>query len=148
MSSRQDDAGLQAGLQDILPPVPALHFRTTRDERANCNPILVAVHFYRFLQVEDFLFCPFTSTSSSHVGIQDTTPSITTLNFRSTRQRGNCNPIYPVLLVQLPIRNNCFSQIRIFFWCPLTSGARNPRMRLRIRQGICICIITFNGRRR
>jgi hypothetical protein len=54
------------------------------------------MRLYRILQLDVFVFCPFTRTSSRPVdaGIQEILPSIITLHFRSTRnQRGNCGPI-------------------------------------------------------
>jgi hypothetical protein len=49
------DAGIQG-----RPSVTTLSFRSTRNQRGNCGPILATVRLYRILQVEVFLFCPMT----------------------------------------------------------------------------------------
>jgi hypothetical protein len=84
-----------AGFQDILLSAITLTFRSTRNQRGNCNPILAPVHLHRILQLDVFVFCPCTRASSRpvHVGIHDILPSLITLTFRSTlNQRDRCTP--------------------------------------------------------
>jgi hypothetical protein len=151
-SSRQGDAGIQ----DLVPSLITLTFRSTRNQRGNCDPILVTVRLYRFLQLEVFVLCPFTRTSIRLVDavLQGTMPSLITLIFRSTwNERGNCNPVYLVLLAPLLIARirNCTSQVCIFFWCPATSGHSghsSPSGPSSIRHGRWIFIIIISDRRR
>jgi hypothetical protein len=106
------------GIEDIFPSVPTLLFCSTRNQRRNCTPVLATVRFDCLLQLDEFAFCPFARIPSRSVGIEAITPSTTTLSIRSTQnERGNCNPIYPLLLaVLLPacFRNRT-SQLCIFF---------------------------------
>jgi hypothetical protein len=66
----------------LLPSKTTLFFRSTRNERGNCDPILVAVLLYCTSQLDGFAFCPFTRTSIRrvNVGIQETVPSMRALN--------------------------------------------------------------------
>jgi hypothetical protein len=80
-----------AGIQGLAPSVMALSFRSTRNQRGNCSPILATVRLYCILQLVVFIFCPYPNTFSrqADVGIQGIMPSVTTLFFCSTRnQRG------------------------------------------------------------
>jgi hypothetical protein len=127
----------------MIPSHFALTFRSTRNELGNCNPILVTVHLYRFLQLKVFVFypCTLTSTRQGDAGIQDITPSLVNLTFRSiSNQRGNCNPIYHVFLAPpllLGFRNGT-SQLCIFFWCPASHGLISPSIRLCIRHELAL----------
>jgi hypothetical protein len=101
------------------PPVTALFLRSTRDKRGNYLPMLATVRSYRILQRLVFVCCPITRTCRRRVdfGDQCTMPSIiTTLNIRSTQNmRGNCNPIYPMLLLALLVLariRHCSSQTK------------------------------------
>jgi hypothetical protein len=79
-----------------MPSVITLAFRSTRDQRGNCDPILATMHLYCSLQLEVFVFCPFTRTPNRSVDarIQVITPYLLALNFRSTwNHRGNCGPM-------------------------------------------------------
>jgi hypothetical protein len=49
------------GIQDIVPSVPALIFRSTRNQSGKCTPILVDVRLYRIFQHAAFVFFPFTA---------------------------------------------------------------------------------------
>jgi hypothetical protein len=73
-SSRPVDTAIQA----IMPPITTLLFRSARNQRGNCGPILAAMRLYRILQLDVFDCCPFTRTSSRRVdaGIQAILPSI------------------------------------------------------------------------
>jgi hypothetical protein len=77
---------VMVGIQ-TMPSTTALTIRSTRNQRGNCDPITATVRFYCILQLGDFGCCPFTRTSNrlGNVGIQDNTPSVTTLFSRSTR---------------------------------------------------------------
>jgi hypothetical protein len=81
-SSRQGDGGLQG----IVPSVAALTSRSTWNQSENCVPILVTVRLYRDLQLDVFVFRPFTRPSirSADAGIQGIMPSALTLTSRST----------------------------------------------------------------
>jgi hypothetical protein len=106
-----------AGIQDTMPSVTTLIFRSTWYQCGNCTPILVTVHLYRILQLAVFVFCSFTRTSRRPVDarIQALMPSAITLTFRSTRnQRGNCTPILAT------VRLYRILQLTVFFWCPFT----------------------------
>jgi hypothetical protein len=119
MFSRQADAGIL----DIMPSAITLFFRSTRDHRGNCGPILLAVRSYRIRQLDNFVFCPLTRTfiRSVDAGIQDIAPSVTTQYFRSTRdQRGN----YGQTLAT--VRLYCILQLAVFVCCPWT----HPSIRL------------------
>jgi hypothetical protein len=110
------------GSQDTLTPpsVPPLFFRSIRDQRGNCTPILATLRLYCIFQLAVFVFYTFTRTSirSADVGIKDIMPSVTTLTSHLTRnQRGNCIPICLVLLTVLLLAGirNCTTQLCIFF---------------------------------
>jgi hypothetical protein len=99
-------------------------FRSTWNQRGNCNPILATVRLYRILQLDAFVFCPFTRTSIRPVdtGIQYITPSRlpTTLGFRSTKnQPGDCIPILVVMLLYRRI-----VQLGVFVRSPVTGTPR------------------------
>jgi hypothetical protein len=109
---RQGDAGIQ-----ILPSATTLSFRSTRNQRSNCSPIIATVRMYCILQLAVFVFCPFTLVSIHPVnaGIQDIVPSIITLFFRSTwNHRCNYTPIIAT------VRWYCIFQLDIFAFCSFT----------------------------
>jgi hypothetical protein len=54
--TRASTRPVDAGIQDILPSVFTLTFRSTRNHRGNCSPILATVRFYRNLQLDVFIF--------------------------------------------------------------------------------------------
>jgi hypothetical protein len=64
---------VNAGIQDIVPSGRTLHFRSTRNQRGNCCPILATMRLYCTLQLAVFICCPLTRTSIRLVdaGIQD-----------------------------------------------------------------------------
>jgi hypothetical protein len=108
---------VDAGIQDIVPSVPAPLFRSTRNQHGNCTPILPTVRLYRILQLAVFVFCPFTRTFIREIdaGIQDIVPSSITLLFRSTgNQRGNCTPILAT------VRLYRILQLAVFVFCQFT----------------------------
>jgi hypothetical protein len=85
------------GSKVFMPSASTLHSRLTRNQRSNCGPLLATV-LYCILQLDIFVLFPFPRTSSHPVdtGIQGITPSIPTLNFRSTRnQRGKAQFLSP-----------------------------------------------------
>jgi hypothetical protein len=53
---------VDGGTQDMMPFVPALWSRSTWNQLGNCTPIFVTVRLYRILQLDVFVFCPFTHT--------------------------------------------------------------------------------------
>jgi hypothetical protein len=70
----------------VFPPpsIRTLFLRSTRNQRCNRGPMLVTVRLYRTLQLDVFVFSPFTSTSSrsANTRSQDIIPpSVTTLFF-------------------------------------------------------------------
>jgi hypothetical protein len=96
-----------AEIQDTIPSVITLSFRTTRNQGSNCVPILTTVRLYRILQLGVFVFTR-TSSRQGDAGIQDIMPSLITLSFRSTRNgRCNCNPTYLALLTE-----RCLTEVR------------------------------------
>jgi hypothetical protein len=67
-----------------------------RNHSGNCDPTFLTVRVYRTLQLDVFVFSPFTPTSTRPVNsrIKDIAPSVVTLDFRSTRdERSSCDPI-------------------------------------------------------
>jgi hypothetical protein len=91
-SSRQGDAGIQG----IIPSIPTLLCRSTRNQCGSFGPILAIVRLYCILQLAVFVFCPFTLASTRPVDavLQDAMPPATTLYFRPIwNQRDNCLPI-------------------------------------------------------
>jgi hypothetical protein len=54
---------VDAGIEDLTPSVVTLIFRSTRNQRGNCTPILVPVCLYRIPQLDSFKHCPLTCTS-------------------------------------------------------------------------------------
>jgi hypothetical protein len=106
-----------------MPEIPSIHtltFRSTRNQRGNCDPILATMHLYRTLQLAVFICCPSTCASIRLVdaGIQDTSPSFITLSFRSTRnQRGNGIPILAT------VRFYRILQLAVFVFCPCTRSS-------------------------
>jgi hypothetical protein len=97
--------------------VITLHFRSTWNQRRNCPQILATVRFYRILQLEKFVVCPFTlaSTRLADAGSQDTVPSVMTTFHRSTwNKRCNCGPILAT------VRLNCILQRAVFDCRPFT----------------------------
>jgi hypothetical protein len=94
------------------PSSPTLHSCSTQNQRGNCVPMLAAVRLYSTLQLDVFIFCPATRTSTRQ-GDTGTTVnaaitasamvvvaaavlaiiSSPTLIFRSTRnEHGYCAP--------------------------------------------------------
>jgi hypothetical protein len=108
------------GIQDIMPSVPTLLYRSTRNQRSNRTPILATVQLYSILQLDVFVLCPFTNSSIRPVDaeIQELKPSAMTLLYRSTRNEC-CNsiPIYLVLLAVFILGGgrNCVSQLSILY---------------------------------
>jgi hypothetical protein len=103
-----------------MPSAPTLNFRSTRNQRGNCTPILATVRLYCILQLPVFLFCPFTHTLIHSVdgGIQDTVPSTLTLVCRSTRnQHGNYTPCIAT------VRFYCIIQLVVFVFCPFSRSS-------------------------
>jgi hypothetical protein len=130
-----------ASSQGIAPSVTTLFFRSTWNQHGNFGPISSRVHLCGSLQLDVFVFSPFTRISSCapvDARIRQITPSLRALNSCSTwNERGNRNPIYFVLVVPpllLDFRNGT-SQLCIFFWCPATCRCR-PSIRLRINHEI------------
>jgi hypothetical protein len=151
---------VDCGDEVIIPSVPALSFRSTRNQSGSCTPLLATVRLYSIFQLLDFVCCLFTHLCRHPVDVASlyVIPSILTLFSRSTRnQSGDCSPISMlVLLAELLLGGSrtvtaLVSQLCIFFYCPeKTSCLSRPSIRSRIRQGtcICICIIIISGRRR
>jgi hypothetical protein len=86
---------VDVGMQDIMPSMTTLYFRSTRNQRGNYDPIFATVCLYRILQLDIFNCCPLTLAyiCQVDVGIQGIVPSALTLTSRSTRnQRSNCGP--------------------------------------------------------
>jgi hypothetical protein len=102
----------------FLPSIPTLFFRSTRNQRCNCGPILATVHLHRIHQLPVSVFCPFTPLSrrrSDDAGIQGILPSTPALFFRSIwKQRRNFLPILAT------VRFYCILQRGVFVWCPAT----------------------------
>jgi hypothetical protein len=71
-------------------------FRSTRNQRSDCTPILATVRLYRILELDVFVFCPLTRTCHRRVDARDQAVMLsgTTLTFQSTRNlRGDCGPV-------------------------------------------------------
>jgi hypothetical protein len=88
--------------QGTVPSIQTLLFRSTRNQRGNCSPILAIVLLYCILQLAVFFFCPSTHMCGHLValGVQGTVPSFITLLFCSTRkQLGNSSPIFAIVLL-------------------------------------------------
>jgi hypothetical protein len=110
---------VDVGIKDIMPSVMTPSFRSTRNQRRNCSPILVTVCLYCIFQLAVFVCCPFTRTPSDDTGIQDIVPSVPTLPFRSTgNQRCNCTPILAT------VRLYRIHQLAVFDCGPCTRASR------------------------
>jgi hypothetical protein len=59
------------GIQDITPSLITLTFRSTQNQRCNCDPILVTVRLHRILQLDVFVYCPSTRTCHRRVDVRD-----------------------------------------------------------------------------
>jgi hypothetical protein len=74
-------------VETFVPSIQTL-FRSTRDQRGNCIPLLATVLLHCILQLAVLVFLPFSRTFNE-AGIQENTLSVTTLICHSTRyQRG------------------------------------------------------------
>jgi hypothetical protein len=105
----------------FLPSIPTLFFRSTWNQRSNCDPILVAVHVYRILQLAVVDCCPLTNHTfirPTDAWIQGIPPSVVTLSVRSTwNQRGDCDPILATVRSYRILQLGVF----VFFPCSRTS---------------------------
>jgi hypothetical protein len=50
--------------QDIMPSAKTLFLRSIRNQRCNCTPTLATVRLYCIFQLDVYVFCPFTRTST------------------------------------------------------------------------------------
>jgi hypothetical protein len=116
----------------VQPRFKSMHFhllqhcfflRSTRDQRGNCDPVIVTARFHCILQLAVFVFCPFTRTSSAQgdAWIQGIMSSAPTLFFRSTwNEHGNCGPI----LVTVHLYR--ILQLAVFVFYPCTHKSIRP----------------------
>jgi hypothetical protein len=135
-----------AGLGEIMPSNHTLFCRSTRNQRANCNPIfpgVATVHLYRILQLNVFVLCPYARRYRGPVvaGFQGTLPSTRTLSFSSTRnQRGDCGPILAsVQLHRVP-------QLAVFIFCPWHTRTSSRQRVIGIQGNIMPFLLTLNSR--
>jgi hypothetical protein len=105
------------GAPVIVSSTRTLYFRSTRNQRGNCSPILAIVIRYCILQLAVFIWCPFTHTCVRLValGMQGIVPSTPTLFCRSTlSQLRNGSPTFALVLLY------CIRQLAVFILCPFT----------------------------
>jgi hypothetical protein len=84
----------------FLPPTDTLTAGSTWHKTGDCVPVLAIANLYRIPQLVVFFRNPSNRTLSrpDNTGIQDITPSVTTLSFCSTwHETGGCIPILAIV---------------------------------------------------
>jgi hypothetical protein len=80
-------------LQEIIPSIATLSFRSTRDQNGNFITIIATVRAYQSLQLDVFLFCPFTRPVNAVLQGNITRTSSRPVNAVLSRKHATCDDI-------------------------------------------------------